>query len=219
MTRADHEPPLATKRWGWRYHHTGIPTDQPREGEQYLAAYKLYRSGFPESPYGIEWMRFEPGSPVHELVKTLPHLAFEVDDIDEALKGKTVLSAPGSPSDGVRSAMILDNGSPIELIEFRGGRNETPRSPQTLGLCGDNCAACPRHLATLSDDPREKAVDNCGLCAEYPCRLISAAFASTDELRLHVARVCGPQELTVLEAAFLFKRRDLDRVHREWSGC
>jgi hypothetical protein len=118
MTRADHEPPPAIERWGWRYHHTGIPTDEPRDGEQYLADYKLYRSGFPESPYGVEWMRFEPDSPVHELVKTLPHVAFEVDDIDEALEGKTVISAPGSPSDEVRSAMIVHNSCPIELIEF-----------------------------------------------------------------------------------------------------
>ena len=93
-------------------------------------------------------MRFEPGSPVHELVKTLPHVAFEVEDIDEALQGKTVLSAPGSPSNGVRSAMIIDNGCPVELIEFR-------EPPPRIGISGDNCTVCPRYLATLSGDPRE----------------------------------------------------------------
>jgi hypothetical protein len=117
--RQDHEPPPAMHRWGWRYHHTGIPTQQPRAGERYLPQFKMYVSGFPESPYGVEWMRFEPGSPVSELVQTLPHVAFEVDDIDAALEGKEVLSAPGSPSAGVRVAMIVDNGCPIELIEFR----------------------------------------------------------------------------------------------------
>jgi hypothetical protein len=83
-----------------------------------LAAYKLYRRGFPASPYGIEWMRYEAGSPVHELVKRVPHVAFEVDDLDEALEGKTVLSLPGSPSEGVRTAMIVEDGCPIELIQF-----------------------------------------------------------------------------------------------------
>ena len=119
MTRQDHEPPPATQRWGWRYHHTGIPTSQPRDGEHYLRKYKMYVSGFSESPYGVEWMRFEADSPIPDLVKCVPHVAFEVDDIDEALKGKVVLSAPGSPSAGVRAAMIVDNGCPIELIEFR----------------------------------------------------------------------------------------------------
>ena len=126
MRRKDHEPPAVTGKWGWRYHHTGVPTSDPRDGEEYLAKFKMYVSGFAESPYGIEWMRFEADSPVSELVKTVPHVAFEVDDIKEALRGKTVLSAPTSPSAGVTAAMILDNGCPIELIEFRSTRH--PRS-------------------------------------------------------------------------------------------
>jgi hypothetical protein len=75
-------------------------------------------SGFSESPYGIEWMRWEPDSPISELVRTVPHVAFEVDDLDEALKGLEVLTPPNSPSERVRVAMILDNGCPIELIQF-----------------------------------------------------------------------------------------------------
>lgn len=92
---------------------------QKRDGERYLAQYRMYVSGFSESPFGIEWMRFEADCPIPELVRTLPHVAFEVDDIDEALTGKVVLMAPGYPSSGVRSAMIIDDGAPIELIEFR----------------------------------------------------------------------------------------------------
>ncbi len=118
MKRRDHEPPAATDRWGWRYHHTGVPTDQPREGERYLAKFKVYVAGFSASPYGIEWMRFEEGSPVHELIKTVPHVAFEVDDLDKALEGKEGIAPLGSPSDGVRTAMIVDNGCPIELMQF-----------------------------------------------------------------------------------------------------
>ena len=120
MKRRDHEPPAATERWGWRYHHTGIPTTEQRHGEEYLPEFRMYVTGFAESPYGIEWMRFEADSPVSELVRTVPHVAFEVDDIVKALRGKTVLSAPNSPSVGVRAAMIVDNGCPIELIEFSG---------------------------------------------------------------------------------------------------
>jgi len=64
-------------------------------------------------------MRFEPGCPVSELVRTVPHIAFEVDDLDEALRGKEILSPPSSPSDGVRVAMIVHDGAPVELLEFR----------------------------------------------------------------------------------------------------
>jgi hypothetical protein len=116
--RRDHEPPAAIAQYGWRFHHVGIPTETPRPGEQYLENLKMYVSGFETSPYGIEWMRFEPGCPVSDLVRTVPHVAFEVDDLDAALKGKQLIGGITSPSEGVRVAMIVDNGAPIELLEF-----------------------------------------------------------------------------------------------------
>ena len=116
--RKDDEPPLVLARHGWRYHHLGIPTTVPRLGERYIESLKIHVSGFDTSPYGIEWMRFDADCPISDLVKTVPHIAFEVDDLDAALEGKEVLSPPGSPSEGVRAAMIVHNGAPIELIEF-----------------------------------------------------------------------------------------------------
>lgn len=116
--RRDHEPPTAVAEWGWRYHHIGIPTDQPRAGERYLEAYGMYVTGFDTSPYGVEWMRFEPGSPIAELVRTVPHIAFEVDDLEQALVGKTLIGEPSIPSEGVKVAMILHNGMPVELLKF-----------------------------------------------------------------------------------------------------
>jgi hypothetical protein len=117
--RQDHEPPAAIARHGWRFHHVGIPTATPRPGERHLPEFKLYVKGFEESPYGIEWMRFEPGSPVSELVRTVPHVAFEVDDLEAALAEIGVQAEINSPSLGVRVAMFEDRGAPIELIEFR----------------------------------------------------------------------------------------------------
>ncbi len=124
--REDHETPAATARWGWRYHHLGIPTDTPRPGERYLEHLKLHVCGFDTSPYGVEWMRFEPGCAVSELVRRVPHLAFEVDNLDAELEGKEILSGPSSPSAGVRAAMIVHDGAPIELIEFR----KDPHTPK-----------------------------------------------------------------------------------------
>ena len=40
----DDQPPPAVARWGWRYHHVGIPTAQPRDGERHLAEYKMHVS-------------------------------------------------------------------------------------------------------------------------------------------------------------------------------
>jgi hypothetical protein len=101
-----------------KYHHIGIPTDVERPDEQYLEEFKMYVSGFETSPFGVEWLRFEPDSPLPEIVKTVPHVAFEVDDLEAAVAGHEILIEPNSPSEGVRVAFILHNGAPIEFIEF-----------------------------------------------------------------------------------------------------
>ncbi|MBN1950673.1 MAG: hypothetical protein JW801_05690 [Bacteroidales bacterium] len=125
VTRQYHELPEASK-WGWRYHHMGIPTTQKIQGERYIPHLKFHVSGFDSSPFGIEWMRFEDDCPIDALIKTVPHIAFEVDDLDKELSrfDFDVITKPNAPGDGIRVAMIRHNGAPIELIEFR---NDTGR--------------------------------------------------------------------------------------------
>jgi hypothetical protein len=77
-----------------RYHHVGSPTDRPLRKGDYSEKYRLYASGYFQSPYGVEWMKFDPDCPLPELVKTVPHVAFVVDNLDVALKGKEILIAP-----------------------------------------------------------------------------------------------------------------------------
>ncbi|MHB2148439.1 hypothetical protein ACX8XP_05230 [Calditrichota bacterium LG25] len=116
--RLDSQPPFVIEKLGWRYHHLGIPTTRKMPGEKYIAHLKMYVSGFETSLYGIEWMRFEEGSPVAEIIQTTPHIAFEVTDLQQALEGKEIISPISRPSPGVKVAMIVENGAPIELIEF-----------------------------------------------------------------------------------------------------
>jgi hypothetical protein len=121
IVRQDHELPLCIEDWGWKYHHLGVPTNVKFSDEKYLPPqFKCYVSGFSTSPFGIEWMRFEEDSPIHKLIQTVPHLAFEVKDLDYELATRSfnVITEPNPPSEGVRVAMIEHNGAPIELIEF-----------------------------------------------------------------------------------------------------
>jgi len=118
--RKDSELPQATMEWGWRYHHIGVPTSRKMPDERYIPHLKFYVSGFPESPVGVEWMRFEPECPLPELIQHTTHVAFEVDDLDLELKRHNfkILTPPNLPSDGVRVAMVEINGAPVELMEF-----------------------------------------------------------------------------------------------------
>ena len=63
-------------------------------------------------------MRYGEKCTVPEIVKKLPHIAFEVDDINEALKNQEIIIEPNSPSEGVIVAFILVNDAPIELMQF-----------------------------------------------------------------------------------------------------
>jgi hypothetical protein len=121
ISRPDFEPPLAVEKWGWKYHHLGIPTETIMPGERYLPQFKVYVSGFTTSPFGVEWMRFEDDSTVNPLIKTVPHLAFEVDDLEKELLRPElkVITEPNQTAEGITVAMIEHNGAPIELIEFR----------------------------------------------------------------------------------------------------
>ncbi len=125
VKRLDHQLPHVIARRGWKFHHIGIPTTTRRQGERHLKHLKMFVSGFSRSPFGIEWMRFERGCTISRLVRTVPHIAFQVNSLESALRGCTQLSDISSPSRGVRVAMIIDNGAPIELIEFT--RKQRPR--------------------------------------------------------------------------------------------
>jgi hypothetical protein len=101
-----------------KYHHVGIPTTQARRGEVYLKDHKVYYCGYEQSEYGVEWMRYENDCTLPEIVKTIPHVAFEVEDVYEAIKGKKVIIEPNSPSEGNIVAFIEENGAPIEFIQI-----------------------------------------------------------------------------------------------------
>jgi hypothetical protein len=117
--RKDSELSFAISKMGMRFHHVGIPTTEKKPNEKYLEQYKFYVSGFDTSEYGIEWMRFEKDSPVAEIIQKVPHVAFQVDDLNAAIKGKHLIGKIETPSIGVRTAMIMENGAPVEFIEFK----------------------------------------------------------------------------------------------------
>ena len=101
-----------------KYNHVGIPTTANFDGEIPLPHLKVTVSDHQNNPFGIQWQRYWDDAPYPDLVKTVPHVAFEVDDLVVAIRGQKVIIAPNSPSTGVLVSMIEVNGAPVELMQI-----------------------------------------------------------------------------------------------------
>jgi hypothetical protein len=70
----------------------------------------------------VEWLRFEPDSPVTGALRTAPHVAYRVPDVDEAIAGHEVLAEPFDPTgrgDGfLRVAFVEIDGAVVELMQY-----------------------------------------------------------------------------------------------------
>lgn len=107
----------------YEYHHLGIPlTDGKSEG-RYSPGVGMYTADNP-GKFRIQWHRFSPDSPLPPLLKTLPHVAFRVDDLQEAIEGEEVILGPYEPIEGFYVAIINDAGVPIELVQTLLSDNE-----------------------------------------------------------------------------------------------
>ncbi|GGK31653.1 hypothetical protein GCM10007962_27560 [Yeosuana aromativorans] len=102
----------------YKYHHIGLPTIISQKNEEYNEEWKFYGSGYFESKFGIEWLRIEKNSPLPPLIKTVPHIAFVVKDIDKSILGQKVIYGPNNPAEGVTVCFIEVDGAPIEFLQF-----------------------------------------------------------------------------------------------------
>jgi hypothetical protein len=100
------------------FNHIGIPTTGSFAGEIPLPHLKMTVSDHQDNPYGIQWQRYWDDAPYPDLVQTVPHVAFEVDDLAAALAGQRVIIEPNSPSRGVLVAFVEVNGAPVELMQI-----------------------------------------------------------------------------------------------------
>lgn len=101
------------------YQHIGIPTKKIRKGMAHIKHLKIYANDHESNQFGIQWMKYEKGCKVPKLVKEVPHIAFIVDNLNKALKGRKVIIKPNSPSPGVMVAFVEIAGAPVEFLEYK----------------------------------------------------------------------------------------------------
>lgn len=102
------------------FHHIGVITDEPRPGEIYVPDTQVYVTDPTKHPYRIEYLRFESSSPVSGPLRNLPHMAFQVDDLEKILAGEEVILPPFQPMEGLLVAFFIKDGGVFEYMQFDG---------------------------------------------------------------------------------------------------
>jgi len=111
-----------------RFDHIGLVTDEVKDGESFVAATRVWVTSPRAGGCNVEWLRFEPDTPVTGPLRTAPHVAYRVDDLDTAIQGHTVLADPFDPTgrgdDFLRVAFVEIDGAVVELMQY-GNPDET----------------------------------------------------------------------------------------------
>jgi hypothetical protein len=66
----------------------------------------------------VEWLWYEPDSPEAELIRTAPHVAYRVDNLEEAMNGLPVIAEPFDVFGEVRVSFVEVDGAPVEFVEL-----------------------------------------------------------------------------------------------------
>lgn len=103
-----------------RFDHIGLITDERKSGESWVEATRVWVTSPRNHPYNIEWLRFEPDTPVTGPLRTEPHVAYRVDDVDAAIDGLEILAAPFDVGNGfLKVAFAIVGGAVVEFMQYR----------------------------------------------------------------------------------------------------
>lgn len=106
------------------FDHIGIVTVDKKPGERWVEATRVWVTSPRDHPYNVEWLRYEDDSPVSGPLRTEPHVAYRVADVDAAVKGKSIVLEPFDVADGfLRVAFVFEGGALVEFMQY-GDPNE-----------------------------------------------------------------------------------------------
>jgi hypothetical protein len=112
-------PPFSQQFERHRFDHVGLITDRKKTGERWVEATRCWVTSPREHPYHVEWLRFEPDSPVTGALRTEPHVAYRVEDVERSVQGHAVLAEPFDVGNGfVRVAFVEVDGAVVEFMEY-----------------------------------------------------------------------------------------------------
>jgi catechol 2,3-dioxygenase-like lactoylglutathione lyase family enzyme len=102
-----------------QFDHIGIVTAERKAGEIFVPATRVWRTEAAEHPFRVEWLRFEPDSPVTGPVREMPHVAYSVDDVQAAGEGMEVLLEPFDVGPRIVAFYRTPDGAVVEFVQHK----------------------------------------------------------------------------------------------------
>ncbi|MEX2261642.1 MAG: hypothetical protein WD696_06805 [Bryobacteraceae bacterium] len=102
------------------FDHVGVPTRDRQPGEMFVPETRVWITNPAVHPHSIEYLRFEPDSPVNGPVRDLPHMAFRVDDLDRAIEGEHAALGPFQATAELRVVFVVKDGAVFEYMQYSG---------------------------------------------------------------------------------------------------
>ena len=102
-----------------RFDHIGLIAHVPKPDESWVEPTRVWVTSPRAHPYNIEWLRFAPDSPITGPLRTEPHVAYRVLDVDAAIEGHEVLAEPFDVGDGfLMVAFVQVGGAVVEFMQY-----------------------------------------------------------------------------------------------------
>lgn len=99
-----------------KYLHTGMIVGEKLPDMIYMEPLKVWVTDASKDKYAIEFLYFEVDSPMAAAIQEQPHVAYEVEDIDAELEGKSILW-PKMDVGGAYIAFVYDNDTVVEFYQ------------------------------------------------------------------------------------------------------
>ncbi len=120
---------MAAKKSGYgiAYDHIGIPTNERSEKEHYSPEMQAHFWRCSDDGLRIEKIRFDADVSLPDEIKNRPHIAFKVDSLEDAIRGKQIVVPPSVHKPGIQFAYVEVEGILIEFFQI--GESSPPMQP------------------------------------------------------------------------------------------
>ncbi len=98
--------------------HYGVPVVNRRPNMRYVESLKIWVAD-PTDEFGIEYVKYEDGTPFPEIMHTNPHIGYKVDNFQPHLdQADSVIFPPTQVEPGLSIAFIMKGQVIIELFVY-----------------------------------------------------------------------------------------------------